>query len=601
MVESIGRYAVTQQNKLKTNFGAVTQTAPMQPDTVQVSQEKPKRKRPKKNFWEKNLAAISCITSIALVGILLLSVSRGQKKAINPETLLKKFEPNDHSPKGFKDVIGMDEAKEKLNRLIIRPLKSAEAKKIYQEQYGLGLPSGILFEGLPGNGKTFMAQALSHELGTELYMLNISDLGSKYIHETGGNIAKALDSLKEKAKISDKPVILFLDELDAISKDRTGDSKNHELEELNTILQNINDLQNDNIILIGATNKKNLIDPAILRPGRFAEHIFIENPNEKAIETFIKTSLKNVPKGQNILGETKDIKEIVKKMKGFSNADIKHVIENASRLAFEDGQANVGKTHFVKSIDSFVESRKMNEAYKARKQNPFDYISDIFNKDTIKGAEKWFRDYFSHIEQVMNEFGYNFQKSVGTAGSNLDNVSDVDKLLSKENEKAVDDVIDMKKVKEEIKNLTDEISKPPAVSKTSKSRSTSKKATAPEKPTASKASASKKATAPKNPATKGEKPEAKETILELKSKQKLNKKINKIKSSPNISKPEREDLINDAKQVSEIKLKLEQDLQKDIDRINNLRKLNEITEDGQKESIDDALKRYSDNLKQLGF
>lgn len=572
MVESIGRYAIIQQNKLKSNFGAAVQTTPVQSDTIQVSQERPKKAKNKKNFWERNHAAISCLTSISLVGILLVSVLSLKGKKVKPQELLRKFEPNEFSPKDFNDVIGMDEAKGKLNRLIVNPLKSANIKKIYEEQYKIKPPSGFLFEGPPGNGKTFIVQALSRELKTDLYMLNMSDLGSKYIHETGENIAKAFDLVKAKAKISDKPVILFLDELDAISRNRTGDSKSHEVEELSAILQNINNLQHENIILIGATNRKELIDPAVLRSGRFAEHIFVDNPNTEAIENFIKKSLQNNPKGKDFLNETNTIKELSVKMKGLSNADIKHVIENASRIAVEDNQSNIGKIHFMKSINDFVKSRKLfeadNDAY------------NISSKKTMQRIEKWLKDYFSSIQNFMNKFDKDLQQAYGPVSSGLDDVSDVDKLLSKETPKATNDTIPNKeKVEEEIDKLIKEVSTPPVTPKVSKPRANSKKAAA-----------------PKNSAKTEKRPEAKENILESKLKQKLNKKIKKIKSSPNISKQKRKKLIDDAKQISEIKLNLETELKKDIDRIKNLKEIPEISRE---RLIDEALKRYSDQLKQL--
>jgi SpoVK/Ycf46/Vps4 family AAA+-type ATPase len=201
-------------------------------------------------------------------------------------------------------------------------------------------------------------EALAGELGCDLYKLNMSELGSKYLHETGENIAKMMKEIKEQAKKSERPIILFLDELDSLAKARTGDAKSHELEELNTILQNINNLQDHNIILAGATNRKDLIDGAILRPGRFAEHIFVHNPDEKAREALLTRFLKERPKAEEFLKDKKQISDAVDNLEGLSNAEIKYIVDNSARLGFEDDMSNISKNHIEKAIKEFKASRE---------------------------------------------------------------------------------------------------------------------------------------------------------------------------------------------------------------------------------------------------
>lgn len=361
-----GNYALAAQNPDKEQQRYAPQMQQPKQDSFV------KKHKDGRSFWERNLAAILGITSIAFLGMSLLNARRASNRKIgnfigdqtangkqNFVEIIEKFVPTKQSPKNLDDVIGMDEEKKKLTRLILNPLKSTETKKIYIDQYGLNMPSGILLEGAPGNGKTFLMEALSGELGCDLYKLNMSELGSKYLHETGENIAKMMKEIKIKAENNpEKPIILFLDELDGLARARTGDAKSHELEELNTILQNINNLQDHNIILVGATNRKDLIDSAILRPGRFAEHIFVNNPNEKAREALLTRFLKGRPKAEEFLKNKKQISEAVDNLEDLSNAEIKYVVDNAARLAFEDNKSVITKKHIEKATADFKISRE---------------------------------------------------------------------------------------------------------------------------------------------------------------------------------------------------------------------------------------------------
>lgn len=374
-----GAYGVTAQAIDKEQKTYTQQMQQPQQDTFV------KKTKDHRNFWERHLAAIIAITSIGFLAVAIKNGKRARaseerfqrefermhKSGLKPgngkytdqifensESIIQKFERTSSSPRNFNDVIGMDEEKQKLKRLILNPIQSKETRKIYIDEYGLNMPSGILLEGAPGNGKTFLVEALAGELDTSLYKLKMSDLGSKYIHETGENISKMINEIKEKAQRSEKPVILFLDELDGLARARTGGSNSNELEELNTILQNINNLQDHNVILIGATNRKDLIDNAILRPGRFGEHIFVKNPDEKAVKEMLKSFLGKKNKAKEFLGKESEVDEITKKLNGFSNAEVKDIIDNSARLAFEDKQANINRGHIETAINNFRDSRK---------------------------------------------------------------------------------------------------------------------------------------------------------------------------------------------------------------------------------------------------
>lgn len=482
MVDSISYYPAIQQNKAKYNFGAATQTTPAKTDTVEISkEEKPKKiaqsyPRDRRNFWEKNQAAImgiSSLASIAFVGLFLLSMTRGGSLAAKkPESLLRKFVPDEHSPKGFDDVIGLKNAKDAFDRLLIQPLESPEFRKNYKDKYGIDFPnpSGFLLVGDPGNGKTLLVEALAQKLKLDMYQINIADLGSEYIHKTGSNIAKAIDTVKAKAKTSQKPVILFLDELDAMTRNRNIDSKNHELEELNTLLQNTNDLQKHNIILIGATNRKELIDPAIKRPGRFSEHIFIDNPNAEERKLFVTTLLEKM-KAQKLLGRQNDIKEIADAMEGFSNAEVKNIIENASILASKDNMADVSKKHFTVAINHFKESHKtelikrkiekemmedfIKEVEEKPKEETMPLLDNILGKGTadrlVDSVEKYAETAKETMAQFQNDLINNLRNPLE---SNIENsAGDLENIIGKTNKKDKSNIVDVKAAKKEIDEL----------------------------------------------------------------------------------------------------------------------------------------------------
>ena len=504
MIESINRYPVIQQNNLRSNFCAATTPVAEKKDSVELSTQRRNPRRREENFWEKNMAAIVGITSIAFVSILLIGLAKGAKggsvfnngrlleqKAPNPDGLLQKFVRDEFSPKSFDDVIGMDEEKKMFKRFILNRVKDPKMREIYKKKYKLDLPSGILLEGLPGNGKTFLVEALAGELNTDLYKLNMSELGSKYIHETGENIAKAIAGIKEKAKKSEKPIILFLDELDGVARARTGDAKSHELEELNTILQNINNLHHHNILLVGATNRKDLIDPATLRNGRFGKHIFVDNPNEKARKTLLTRFLEGI----DYKLDNKEITEIVENTSGMSNAEIKGIVEDSSALAAEDNIADVSKKHFIKAIDDFKKSHKLTAEQKARQniindlakdkdtvnakataeaeeemennlfEDIFDSISGLFGKKNVEKAKQVLENpksenFFENMQEFMNALLG--KENAGKLLNNLEETavggtkgteSDLEKLISKRSTAKIDEKEISKNIQKQVENL----------------------------------------------------------------------------------------------------------------------------------------------------
>lgn len=250
-------------------------------------------------------------------------------------SILEEYKPTINSPKGFKDIAGMDEIKEDLMDMIINPFTSSSAKSSLAE-YGLpDIPNGTLLYGPSGCGKTYLAEAIAAETGFPMFKLKISLVGTKFIHETSNNIQTAIDYVENRAIKDNKPCILFIDEFDSIANNRTdiSGSSSHKKEEISTLLDAFNNIGEKNIILIAATNYKETIDPAILRPGRFDMKISLGLPHYEARTNLINLILKDNKKASPIKNNPDAIDKIAKATNGFTNAEIKICFTNAARKA----------------------------------------------------------------------------------------------------------------------------------------------------------------------------------------------------------------------------------------------------------------------------
>lgn len=160
----------------------------------------------------------------------------------------------------------MVDLKKEFTEELILPLKN---KAIF-DKFKVGIPNGILLFGPPGCGKTFIVEKLSEEIELPLIKNSVADMGSTYQHQTSINIKKMFEDARKQA-----PCILFLDEIDAITSKRDSQTTDAKSEELSQFLQELNNIAKDNVIVIGATNRPDEMDSAILRSGRFDNHIYV--------------------------------------------------------------------------------------------------------------------------------------------------------------------------------------------------------------------------------------------------------------------------------------------------------------------------------------
>ncbi|OVE78247.1 cell division protein FtsH [bacterium F11] len=265
---------------------------------------------------------------------------------------------NQSSKKGktlFKDVAGADEAKEELKEIIEFLKDPSRFQKL-----GAKVPKGVLLYGAPGTGKTLLAKAVAGEAGVPFF----SSSGSEFVEMFVGVGASRVRDLFEQGK-KNAPCLLFVDELDAVGRHRfAGIGGGHDEREqtLNQILVELDGFESrDGVILIGATNRPDVLDPALLRPGRFDRHIMVPPPDLKGREEILKVHAQKVKLGTDV-----DLVVIARRTPGFVGADLANVINEAALLAARDGKEGVDMATLESAIDRVMagperKSRVMSE------------------------------------------------------------------------------------------------------------------------------------------------------------------------------------------------------------------------------------------------
>ncbi|MEZ4814929.1 MAG: ATP-dependent zinc metalloprotease FtsH [Bdellovibrionota bacterium] len=243
----------------------------------------------------------------------------------------------------FADVAGCDEVKEELQE-IISFLKSSEK---YLD-IGGKIPKGVLLMGPPGTGKTLIARAVAGEANVSFFQISGSDFVEMFV---GVGAARVRDLFSEAQKKA--PCIVFIDELDAVAKSRSTGlmTSNDEREStLNQILVEMDGFDNHSgVIIMAATNRPEVLDPAIMRPGRFDRQILVDRPGLKGREEILKVHTRNVKIGPGI-----DYKEIASRTPMFSGADLANLVNEAALLAVRKGYSIVTRQCFEEAIDRVV-------------------------------------------------------------------------------------------------------------------------------------------------------------------------------------------------------------------------------------------------------
>ncbi len=243
----------------------------------------------------------------------------------------KMINPTDKNKVTFDDVAGVDEEKEELQE-IVEFLKNP---KKYTDM-GARIPKGVLLVGHPGTGKTLLAKAVAGEAGVPFFIISGSDFVEMFVGVGASRVRDLFDEAKRKA-----PCIVFIDEIDAVGRQRgagLGGGHDEREQTLNQLLVEMDGFSaNEGVIVLAATNRPDVLDKALLRPGRFDRQIVVSNPDVKAREQILE-----VHSRKKKLSDDVDLKTIAKNTSGFSGADLENVLNEAALLAARRNLDRIG-------------------------------------------------------------------------------------------------------------------------------------------------------------------------------------------------------------------------------------------------------------------
>lgn len=300
----------------------------------------------------------------------------------------------------FDDVAGVDEAKEELKEII----DYLQNPQKYQ-RLGGKIPKGVLLVGPTGTGKTLLARAVAGEAKVPFFSISGSGFVEMFVGVGAARVRDLFEQGQEKA-----PCIIFIDEIDALGKVRaaTPISGGHEEREntLNQLLVEMDGFDTrKGVILMAATNRPEILDPALLRPGRFDRHILVDRPDIKGREEILKVHCKNVKLGKDV-----DIKIIAARTPGFVGADLANVVNEAALLAARMGKDGVGMDSFEEAINRVIAGLEKKKKVMSRKEQEiiaYHESGHALVAESVPGADKVHR--ISIIPRGISALGYTLQ------------------------------------------------------------------------------------------------------------------------------------------------------------------------------------------------
>ncbi|MBP5695996.1 MAG: ATP-dependent zinc metalloprotease FtsH [Treponema sp.] len=320
----------------------------------------------------------------------------------------------------FSDVAGVDEAKEEL----VEVVDFLKSPKKYTD-IGGKIPKGVLLVGPPGTGKTLLARAVAGEAGVPFFRISGSDFVEMFVGVGASRVRDLFRTAREKA-----PCIIFIDELDAIGKSRMNSlGGNDEREQtLNQLLVEMDGFDNEKgLIILAATNRPDILDPALLRPGRFDRQVSVDKPDVKGREAILRIHSKNVK-----LDSSVDFDSLAHATAGFSGADLANIVNEAALLAVRGGRKQVTMPDFDEAIEKTVvglekKTRVMSEEERksVAVHETGHALVTVFTKNTSPVHK------ISIIPRGVGALGYTMQRSEEEKFLNTekDLINDIDILL----------------------------------------------------------------------------------------------------------------------------------------------------------------------------
>ena len=343
--DNVTEVVINQNKAVPTGVVTLTLRDSRETGRVNVSDVNETQKLLDKNDVEYRISAIpqdSVLSTtvlpvvLMLVGFMFITMMMNRQsgganaKAMNFGKSRARMSSENDKKVTFADVAGLQEEKEELAE-IVDFLKSP--KKYVQ--VGARIPKGVLLEGPPGTGKTLLAKAVAGEAGVPFFTISGSDFVEMFVGVGASRVRDLFQDAKKNA-----PCIIFIDEIDAVARRRgTGLGGGHDEREqtLNQMLVEMDGFGvNEGIIVMAATNRKDILDPAILRPGRFDRNVVVGRPDVKGREEILKVHARNKP-----LGDDVDLRQIAQTTSGFTGADLENLLNEAAILAAKENRVYI--------------------------------------------------------------------------------------------------------------------------------------------------------------------------------------------------------------------------------------------------------------------
>ncbi|HHT84633.1 MAG TPA: ATP-dependent metallopeptidase FtsH/Yme1/Tma family protein [Firmicutes bacterium] len=286
------------------------------------------------------------LPALLMVGIFFYMIQQtqgGGKQVMQFGRSRAKLQSDSHQKVTFADVAGCDEAKEELQEIV----DFLKYPKKYVEM-GARIPKGVLLFGAPGTGKTYLARAVAGEAGVPFLSISGSDFVEMFVGVGAARVRDLFDQAKKRA-----PAIVFIDEIDAVGRMRgAGMGGGHDEREqtLNQLLVEMDGFSvNQGIIVMAATNRPDILDPALLRPGRFDRQVVLDKPDLKARTAILKVHSRGKPLAKDV-----DLEVLAKATPGFTPADLENVINEAALLAARHRKRRIGMHELEEAVQRVV-------------------------------------------------------------------------------------------------------------------------------------------------------------------------------------------------------------------------------------------------------
>ena len=298
---------------------------------------------PEPSFFREILPYLIPLVLIIIFWVVMMRQANGGNKTMNFGKSRAKMTLNPTSKKTFADVAGADEEKEELEE-IVEFLKRPQGFL----ELGARIPKGVLLVGPPGGGKTLLAKAVAGEAGVPFFSISGSDFVEMFVGVGASRVRDLFDQAKKNA-----PCIIFIDEIDAVGRKRgagLGGGHDEREQTLNQLLVEMDGFQvNEGIIVIAATNRKDILDPALLRAGRFDRQIVVNYPDVKGREEILKVHSKSKP-----LADDVNLATLAKMTPGFIGADLENVLNEAAILTARHRKKKIDMVEIEEAITRVI-------------------------------------------------------------------------------------------------------------------------------------------------------------------------------------------------------------------------------------------------------